>query len=132
MTEIFLYLLQLTQEKDQVVAVSSVSSSSSCDGLDDVSVIHPCDGAASLSFLFFLFSLTALAKGFLQGDCNVLFFCFCLGVTDTLAPVDSVSVVSVAVLSRGWLEQLQCFTVAGAAVWTVFISLSESEISFSP
>lgn len=70
------------RERDQVVAVSSVFSSSSCDSLDDGSVIHPCDSAASLSSLFFLSSLTVFAKGFLKADFLVQFFHFCTGVTD--------------------------------------------------
>lgn len=70
------------RERDQIVAVSSVFSSSSCDSLDDGSVIHPCDSAASLSSLFFLSSLTVFAKGFLKADFLVQFFHFCTGVTD--------------------------------------------------
>lgn len=67
MTEVFSYLPQFTQGNGSIVAVSSVSSSSSCDGLEDGSVIHPCDSAASLSSLFFLSSLTVFAKGFYRG-----------------------------------------------------------------
>lgn len=72
------------------MVVSSVSSSISYNGIDAGSVIHHCESVVSLSCLFFLFSLTVFAKGFF------MYISFVKGQL-TLAPVDSVSVVSVAV-----------------------------------
>lgn len=104
-----------------MVVTSSESTSSSRDSFDDGPENHPCDGSASSSSLV---SLSVFVKLFYQVTFTY-FSSASLPGPLTGAPVDAVSVVSVAVPVAGVGAASVSATVVGAAAGPVVISLPD-------